>query len=82
MALHMTAAAATVWLTIRGGLPLLAPVVPVALLVLALKASQAIREGISDRPGMTRGIEMTLGIQAIGSIWLTACALYLAFFPS
>jgi 1,4-dihydroxy-2-naphthoate octaprenyltransferase len=82
MALHVAAAGATVWLTLRGGLPLLAPLVPVALLALAFKASQAIRGGICDRAGMTKGIEATLGIQAIGSIWLTGCALYLAFFAS
>jgi 1,4-dihydroxy-2-naphthoate octaprenyltransferase len=82
MVLHLGAAAAIVWLTIRGGLPLLAPLVPVILLLLAFKASQSIRGGISDRAGMTKGIEMTLGIQAIGSIWLTGCALYLAFFTS
>jgi 1,4-dihydroxy-2-naphthoate octaprenyltransferase len=82
MALHVTAAGATVWLTLRGGLPMLAPLVPVALLALAFRASQAIRGGTCDRAGMTKGIEATLGIQAVGSIWLTGCALYLAFFTS
>lgn len=82
LVLHLVAAAAAVWLTLRGGLPLLAPLVPVALLALAWKASQAIRQGIADRPGMTKAIEMTLGIQAIGSIWLAGCALFVAFFAS
>ena len=80
--LHLTAATTAVWLTVRGGLPLLAPLAPVVLLALAWKASQAIRSGIADRPGMTRAIEMTLGIQAIGSIWLAGCALYVSFFAS
>ena len=80
--LHTTAAITTVWLTVRGGLPLLAPIVPVALMALAWKASQGIRHGIADRPGMTRAIEMTLGIQAIGSLWLAGCALYVSFFAS
>jgi 1,4-dihydroxy-2-naphthoate octaprenyltransferase len=80
--LHTTAAITTVWLTVRGGLPLLAPIVPVALMALAWKASQAIRHGIADRPGMTRAIEMTLGVQAIGSVWLAGCALYVSFFAS
>ena len=80
--LHITAAITTVWLTVRGGLPLLAPIVPVALMVLAWKASQAIRHGIAERPGMTKAIEMTLGIQAIGSVWLVGCVLYISFFAS
>jgi 1,4-dihydroxy-2-naphthoate octaprenyltransferase len=80
--LHITAAITTVWLAVRGGLPLLAPIVPVALMALAWKASQGIRHGIADRPGMTRAIEMTLGIQAIGSLWLAGCALYVSFFAS
>lgn len=80
--LHITAAITTVWLTVRGGLPLLAPIVPVALMALAWKASQAIRHGIADRPGMTKAIEMTLGVQAIGSVWLAGCALYVSFFAS
>jgi hypothetical protein len=45
-------------------------------------ASQGIRQGIADRPGMTKAIEMTLGIQAIGTIWLAACALFVSFFAS
>ena len=82
LALHLTAAAATIWLTVRGGLPLLAPLAPVALLVLAWQASRSIRQGIADRPGMTKAIEMTLGIQTIGSIWLVGCALFVSFFTS
>jgi 1,4-dihydroxy-2-naphthoate octaprenyltransferase len=82
LALHLVAAATVVWLTLRGGLPLLAPLAPGALLVLAWMASQGIRQGIADRPGMTKAIEMTLGIQAIGTIWLAACALFVSFFAS
>jgi len=79
MMLQLAAPAGAVWLTINGALPLLAPVVPVLLLVLALQAARAIRSGVADRATMTRGIEMTLGIQTIGSIWLIGCALYVAF---
>jgi len=82
LVLHLTAVGAAIWLTARGGLPLLAPLVPVALLTLAWKASQGIRQGIADRPGMTKAIELTLGIQAIGSIWLAGCALFVLFFSS
>jgi 1,4-dihydroxy-2-naphthoate octaprenyltransferase len=78
--LHLAAAAATVALTLRGGLPMLAPLAPIALLVLGTKAASAIRNGISDREGMTRAIEMTLGIHTIGAIWLAGCALFVAFF--
>jgi len=79
LALQLAALAGVLWLTINGALPLLAPVVPVLLLVLALQAARAIRSGVADRATMTRGIEMTLGIQTIGSIWLIGCALYVAF---
>jgi hypothetical protein len=48
--------------------------------VLAWQAARAIRTGIADRPAMTRAIEMTLGIHTIGSVWLTVCALFVAFF--
>jgi len=82
LALHLTAAAATVWLTVRGGLPLLAPLAPIALLALAWRASRSICHGISDRPGMTKAIEMTLGIQTIGTIWLVGCVLFVSFFTS
>ncbi len=78
--LHIAAAAATVVLTLRGGLPLLAPLAPIALLVLGVKAAGAIRNGIADREGMTKAIEMTLGIHTIGAIWLAGCALFAAFF--
>ena len=80
--LHLSAAAATIWLTLRGGMPLLAPLVPVGLLVLAVRAAGAIRSGVSDRPAMTRAIEMTLGIHTIGAIWLAGCALFVAFFSA
>ena len=77
--LHLSGVAALVWLTARGGIPAWAVIVPALLLVLALQAARAIRVGITDRPGMTRAIEMTLGIHTIGSIWLTGCALFVAF---
>ena len=79
LALQLLAAAATVWLAIQGKLPMLSPLVPIGLLVIALKAAGAIRRGIADRAGMTRAIEMTLGIHTIGVAWLAACALFVAF---
>ena len=75
--LHVAAATITGWLAFSGALPLAAPVVPVALLVIAIKSSLAIRHGIEDRPGMTRAIEGTLAIHTIGSLWLAGCLLYL-----
>jgi len=80
LVLHLAAVGAVVWLTLRGGLPLLAPLAPVALLALAWQATRSIRQGIADRPGMTKAIEMTLGIHTIGSIWLAGCALFVSFF--
>jgi 1,4-dihydroxy-2-naphthoate octaprenyltransferase len=80
--LHVAAAGVVIWLTISGPLPLLAPLAPAALLLLAWQASQAITQGIGDRDGMTRAIEMTLGIHTIGAIWLAGCALFIAYFGS
>ena len=75
--LHLGSALTVAWLAWNGDLPVLAPVVPVLLLVLAVRASGAIRTGVGDREKMTGAIEATLGIHTIGSLWLTACALYL-----
>jgi len=80
--LNIAAAGVVIWLAVAGALPLLAPLAPVALLLLAWQASRAIRQGIDDRAGMTRAIEMTLGIHTIGCIWLAGCALFIAYFGS
>jgi 1,4-dihydroxy-2-naphthoate octaprenyltransferase len=77
--IQLSAVAVVLWMTLNGDLPLAAPLVPILLIVLVLKASRAIREGIANRERMTEAIEATLGIHTIGSIWLAACALYLAF---
>jgi 1,4-dihydroxy-2-naphthoate octaprenyltransferase len=74
--LHVSAVAATAWLAFAGALPLLSPLVPAALLVLAIRAGLAIRVGIADRAAMTRAIESTLAIHTIGSLWLIGCVLF------
>jgi len=79
--LHVAAMAATGWLTYNDALPLLAPLVPAALLILAFRAGAAIRVGIQDRGRMTAAIESTLAIHTIGSIWLVACVLFLHWWP-
>lgn len=80
--LHLAGVAALVGLVLRGSFPAWALIVPALLLVLAWQASRAIRNGIADRPAMTRAIEMTLGIHTIGAIWLAGCALFVAFFSA
>ena len=80
LAVNLVAAAIVVLLTWWGALPLLAPVVPLGLLVLAFKAAAGIRGGIADRETMTKSIEATLAIQGVGSIWLAGCALYGVWF--
>ena len=80
MALQLFAAAVVVWLAVREALPLLAPLVPIGLLAMARPASRAIRAGVDRREAMTRGIEATLAIHTIGTLWLAACALYLLLF--
>jgi 1,4-dihydroxy-2-naphthoate polyprenyltransferase len=76
LAIQVSAAVVVTVLTAQGYLPLLSPLVPLGLLVLAWKAGSAIRVGIADREKMTQAIEATLGIHTIGCIWLTACALF------
>lgn len=82
VALHAIAALAVVWLTIDGSLPLATPLLPIALLVLALKSASAIRKGIGDRGGLTGAIEKTLAIHTVGSVWLVGVSLFVAFFDT
>jgi 1,4-dihydroxy-2-naphthoate octaprenyltransferase len=78
-AIQVFAAGIVVWLTLRGAVPIAAPLVPIMLLGLAFKAASAIRNGDQDRVGMTGAIEATLGIHTIGSLWLAGSAMYAAF---
>lgn len=80
-AIHLAAFGAILWMSISGQLPMLAPVLPAGLLILAFKAGVGIRHGVEDRPGMTTAIESTLAIHTAGSIWLAACALFVFFWP-
>jgi 1,4-dihydroxy-2-naphthoate octaprenyltransferase len=80
--LHVVAAAATAWLALAGALPMLAPLVPAGLLILAIRSGIAITKGVEDRNSMTRAIEGTLAIHTIGSLWLCACMLYLHWWPT
>lgn len=82
LGIHVVAAAVIVWLTYTGALPIIAPLLPVALLVLAAKNGAAIRHGIQDRAGMTRAIEATLAIHTLGAIWMAGAALYVALWGS
>ncbi|MGB5489900.1 MAG: prenyltransferase [Woeseiaceae bacterium] len=63
-------------LTVQGALPLLAPLLPAGLMLLAWRASAAITKGVDEREPMTRAIESTLAIHTVGCLWLAACALY------
>ena len=74
--MNIAALAAFVWLSYAGALPLLAPVLPVALVALALRSAMAIRQGVADRDNMTRAIESTLAIHTVGSLWLLGCVLF------
>lgn len=79
---HVGAAAAITWLTYTGALPLLAPLLPAVLLVLAFRSGIAIKKGVEDRNRMTRAIEGTLAIHTAGSLWLCACILYMHWWPA
>ena len=78
MLIHIAAVGVVAWQTYAGALPVLSPLVPVGLLVPAAMASRSIRYGVSDRTRMTRGIEATLGVHTVGSLWLTLVLVYLA----
>jgi 1,4-dihydroxy-2-naphthoate octaprenyltransferase len=75
--LHLLAVASCIYLAAIGALPLLAPLLPAALLVMTIRAAVAIRRGISDRDSMTAAIEGTLAIHTVGCLWLIGCMLYL-----
>lgn len=72
---HLIAVAAIVLLTAMRLLPLATPILPMILMLPALKAAAGIRVGIEDRDRMTRAIESTLAIHTLGSLWLCACVL-------
>lgn len=74
--LQSVAAFVVLYLTAQELLPLLAPVVPLGLLVLGWRASRAIRTGIEDRPAMTQAVESTLAIHTIGCLWLSGCMVF------
>jgi len=78
-ALHAAAALAVVVLTLDGSLPLVAPLVPLALLVLAYRASAPIRRGVDDRVALTGAIESTLAIHTTGCLWLIVVVLFRAW---
>ena len=77
--IHVFAAATIVWLTVRDGLPIAAPVLPLFLLVMAWRPVTAIRQGVANRDAMTGAIEATLAIHTLGAIWLAGCVLFIAF---
>jgi 1,4-dihydroxy-2-naphthoate octaprenyltransferase len=76
LAVQVAAAIVVTVLAINGALPLLSPLLPIGLLVLATRASSAIRAGVQERDKMTQAIESTLAIHTLGSIWLAGCALF------
>ena len=76
--IHLLAVAAVVQLTATDALPIWAPLIPAALLFLVFRAASAIRVGPIERDAMTGGIEATLAVHTVGSLWLTVCAIVLA----
>ena len=76
--IQIFAVVVVIYMTVVGSLPLAAPLLPFALLLLAFKAAMAIRRGLQDRDGMTRAIESTLKIHMLGSLWLCGSVLFTA----
>lgn len=79
-AIQVVAAGVVTSLAMQGHLPMLTPLVPIGLLVLAWKAAAGIRGGIENRETMAQSIEATLGIHTIGCLWLAGCALFALWF--
>ena len=73
---QVIAAIVITYMAIQQMLPMLAPLVPLGLLILAWRAASAIRAGIKDRGAMTQAIESTLAIHTIGCVWLAGCMVY------
>lgn len=73
---NIAAAAVIAWLAVQGYLPLLAPLVPILLLIPAWRAAAGIRVGVENRESMTKAIESTLAIHTVGCLWLTGCSLF------
>lgn len=76
LAIQASALLVILALAVQGALPLLAPLVPLGLMILAWRASVAIQTGVANREAMTQAIESTLAIHTVGCLWLAACALY------
>lgn len=74
--LQVAAAIVISYMAVQKMLPMLAPLVPLGLLVLGWRAANAIRGGIQDRGAMTQAIESTLGIHTIGCLWLAGCMVF------
>jgi 1,4-dihydroxy-2-naphthoate octaprenyltransferase len=74
--LQVSAAIVITYMALQQMLPMLAPLVPLGLLVLAWRSASAIRVGVADRKSMTQAIESTLGIHTIGCVWLAGCMVY------
>jgi 1,4-dihydroxy-2-naphthoate octaprenyltransferase len=79
LGLHAVAMLAVIYMTATGALPLATPLLPLVLLYFAYRASTAIRQGLEDRKRMRRAIETTLGIHALGSLWLCGTVLFSAW---
>lgn len=79
VALHGIALAAVVAMVLRGQLHAAALAVPVVLFGLGGAASRGIGAASGPaRDALRASIEKTLGIHAIGSLWLAACAWFAA----
>lgn len=73
---QVIAAIVITYMAIQQMLPMLAPLVPLGLLILAWRAASAIQAGVKDRGAMTQAIESTLAIHTIGCVWLAGCMVY------
>lgn len=73
--MHLVAFATLVGLALRGDLPMLILIVPVVLMVMALRATAGIVPPPSEK--LTTSIKITLAIQLLGCAWLTGALVLL-----
>jgi len=80
LVLHGVAFGAVAVAAVNGLLPLWAIALPVLMLIGAFKAAQGITAFEHDDAALRPGIETTLGLHMVGSLWMTAVLLSQAFF--
>jgi 1,4-dihydroxy-2-naphthoate octaprenyltransferase len=81
LALQALAFAAIAWCALTGLLPIWSIILPGMLLAASWRAAAAIANADHDRRALRQGIELTLAIHGLGSVWLAGWIWLPAIFP-